>query len=262
MHENNFWLENKDFFTAIGLILPQNNQFRTLIEANIGSLTETSAEKRAELAVRASLNTIAAIVKLSLGDASLIFSQASSIAQKLSAVAAHWSHGGFDALPSHIRNDPAVSEALDFLGAQIEYEKKNVTVNVTYDQRIMIAEKITANTEEKAKNLGLRKSIIKKIKELSYLAAIGSFFLTAWPNLGNEEGNHTNTEPPRAEYTINWHQGLQIRSEPSQSSPSLGAIPEGHTVILIERGDTYSLIEYSYGKGGQGYVLTRHLKSN
>lgn len=260
MHENKFWLENEDFFTAIGLALPQNNQFRMLIEANIGPLKEVSKEKRVALAVRASLSTMVAVVNLSLGDSSLIVSQASSIAQKLSAVAAHWSDGGFDALSHNIDNNPAISETLDFLGSEISKEQQNVTINLTYDQRIMIADRIVTKVDEKAKKLGLLGVIRKAIKELSYVAAIGSFLWVAWPSADGNEGAHNAPEPPRAEYTINWHQGLQIRSGPSQSSPSLGAIPEGHVVRLIEKGETYSLVEYNYGQGGKGYVLTRHLK--
>lgn len=260
MHDNKFWLENKDFFTAIGLALPRNNQFRILIEAHTGPLTEVSTERRVELAVRASLNIIAAVVNLSLGDTSLIASQASSIAQKLSAVAAHWSHGGFDPLSSNIDNSPAISETLDFLGSEILKEQQNVTVKLTYDQRIMIADKIVTKVDEKAKKLGLLGAIRITIKELSYVAAIGSFLWVAWPSADGSEGAHNAPEPPRAEYTINWHQGLQIRSGPSQSSSSLGAIPEGHVVRLIEKGETYSLVEYTYGQGGQGYVLTRYLK--
>ena len=163
MHENNFWLENKDFFTAIGLALPQNNQFRILIEANIGPLTEVSKEKRAELAVRASLSTMVAIVNLSLGDASLIVSQASSVAQKLATAASNWSQGGFDALPSDISNDPAVSKVFDFLGNQIEHEQKNITINLTYDQRIKIADKIVIKVDKEAEKLGLIGKIRKTI---------------------------------------------------------------------------------------------------
>jgi hypothetical protein len=259
MQDNSFWAENKDFFTAMGLTLPRNNQFRILIEDNIGPLTAASKEKRAELAVRASLNTMVAIVNLSLGDASLVVSQVSSIAQKLATAASHWSQGGFDALSSNINNDPAISEALNFLGERISEEHKNVTVNVTYDQRIMIVDKIVTRVDEKAKRLGLIGTIRKAIKELSYVAAIGSFLWVAWPSTDGGEGAH-NVPEPRAEYTINWHQGLQIRSGPSQSSSTLGAIPEGHVVKLIEKGEAYSLVEYTYGKGGQGYVLTRHLK--
>lgn len=260
MHDNKFWIENKDFFATIGLALPNNNHFRILIEANIGPLTAVSKKKRAELAVRASLSTMVAIVNLSLGDATLIASQASSVAQKLATAASHWSQGGFDTLPSNISNDPAISETLDFLGSEISKEQQNVTVNLTYDQRIMIADKIVTKVDEKAKKLGLLGAIRITIKELSYVAAIGSFLWVAWPSADGSEGAHNAPEPPRAEYTINWHQGLQIRSGPSQSSPSLGAIPEGHVVRLIEKGETYSLIEYTYGQGGQGYVLTRHLK--